>query len=82
MCTKLNNKEAVSIKIQNELLNATNVWFLFIFLGLSYGLIGKPLKQILYYITLGGLGIWFIYLLFNLNRIIREYNKTIYEKYC
>ena len=34
-------------------------------------------KQILYYLTLGGLGIWAIYRLFTLNRVVKEYNREI-----
>ena len=33
--------------------------------------------QILYYLTIGGLGFWTLYRLFTLNKSIREYNKNI-----
>ena len=33
--------------------------------------------QILYYLTLGGCGIWTLYRLFTLNGAIKKYNKKI-----
>ena len=55
----------------------TLIWLLFLFLGWSYGSLGKMGIQILYYITLGGAGIWTLIRLFTLNGAIRDYNKKI-----
>ena len=33
--------------------------------------------QYLYYLTLRGLGIWFLYRLFTLNKAINEYNVSV-----
>lgn len=57
--------------------NPTLIWLLFLFLGQSYGSLGKMGIQILYYITLGGAGIWTLIRLFTLNGAIRDYNKKI-----
>ncbi|MDA0794063.1 MAG: TM2 domain-containing protein [Bacteroidetes bacterium] len=57
--------------------NPTVIWLLFLFLGWSYGSLGKIGIQILYYITLGGAGIWTLIRLFTLNGAIRDYNKKI-----
>lgn len=57
--------------------NPTTIWLLFIFFGWSYGSLGSIGKQILYYITLGGLGLWAIVRLFTLQGAIRNYNKKI-----
>jgi hypothetical protein len=38
---------------------------------------GQMGKQILYYITFGGLLMWALYRLFTLNGAIRKYNKQI-----
>lgn len=62
---------------QQRALNSTSIWLLFLFLGWSYGSMGKMGKQILYYCTIGGLGLWIIYRLFTLNGAIRKYNKEI-----
>jgi|TARA_B110000902_G_scaffold259531_1_gene331022 hypothetical protein len=57
--------------------NKTTTWLLFLFLGWSYGSMDKIGKQILFYVTFGGLGIWTLYRLFTLNGAIRDYNKKI-----
>lgn len=58
-------------------LNATTIWLLFLLLGWSYGSMGKIGIQILYYITLGGFGIWTLIRLFTLQGAIRRYNATV-----
>ena len=60
--------------------NPTLVWLLFLFLGWSYGSLGKIGTQILYYITLGGLGVWALIRLFTLQGAIRDYNRGIAVK--
>ena len=57
--------------------NSAVIWILFLFLGWSYGSLGQGGKQVLYYITVGGVGIWLIIRLFTLNGAIREYNKKV-----
>lgn len=57
--------------------NKSTTWILFLFLGWSYGSMDKIGTQILYYLTIGGLGFWTLYRLFTLNKSIREYNKII-----
>ena len=57
--------------------NSTNIWLLFLFLGWSYGSLGKIGLQILYYFTLGGFGVWVLIRLFTLNGAIKKYNRTI-----
>ena len=58
-------------------LNSTTIWVLFLLLGWSYGSMGKIGIQILYYITLGGFGIWTLIRLFTLQGAIRRYNATV-----
>ena len=62
---------------QNRKANSTTIWLLFLFLGWSYGSLGKVGLQILYYLTLGGVGIWVLVRLFTLNSSIKEYNRSI-----
>ena len=57
--------------------NPVVLWLLFLFLGWAYGSLGSPMKQVLFYITLGGVGVWVIIRLFTLNGSIRESNKKI-----
>ena len=56
-------------------LDSTVIWLLFLFLGWSYGSMDKVGKQILYYVTFGGFGIWALVRLFSLNGAIKEYNR-------
>ena len=53
------------------------IWLLFLFLGWSYGSLGSMVKQIFYYLTFGGFGIWAIYRLITLNGAIKKYNRKI-----
>ena len=57
--------------------NTTTGWLLFHLLGWSYRSMNKMAKQIFFYITLGGLGLWTIYRLFTLNGAMKKYNKKI-----
>ena len=57
--------------------NPSTIWLLFIFLGWSYGSLDKIGLQILFYCTLGGLGIWTLIRLFTLNGAIKTYNRGI-----
>jgi len=62
---------------QNRKANPTTIWLLFIFLGWSYGSLGKIGTQIFFYITFGGIGIWALIRLFTLSGAIKGYNRQI-----
>lgn len=62
---------------QSRKLNNGTLWLLFLFLGWSYGSMGEMVKQIFYYLTLCGFGLWFLYRLFTLNGKIKKYNSVI-----
>ena len=53
------------------------MWILFLLLGWSYGSMGQMGKQIFFYLTLGGLGFWTLYVLFTLNGKIKKFNKNV-----
>ena len=57
--------------------NQTTVWLLFLFLGWSYGSLDKIGIQILYYVTIGGFGVWALVRLFTLSGAIKTYNRRI-----
>lgn len=54
-----------------------NIWILFLLLGWSYGSMDQMVKQIFYYLTLGGCGLWTLYRLFTLSGAIKKYNKQV-----
>ena len=62
---------------QERKYNTITGWLLFLLLGWSYGSMNKMAKQIFFYITLGGLGLWTIYRLFTLNGAMKKYNKKL-----
>ena len=61
----------------NRKIDESKVWILFLFLGWSYGSLGSMGKQILFYCTLGGFGLWSFYVLLTLNKKIKEHNRKI-----
>ena len=71
-----NKNEKLAFYNQSKL-DASKIWLLFLLLGWSYGSMGQMGKQILYYLTIGGLGIWAIYWLFTLNGKVKKYNRDI-----
>ena len=73
----MENDQTKILLAQNQLANKTTTWLLFLFLGWSYGSLGKIGLQILYYITIGGLGLWTLIRFFTLNGAIKKYNKNI-----
>ena len=58
-------------------INKTTTWLLFLFLGWSYGSMDQVGKQIFFYLTLGGLGVWTLVRLFTLSGAIQDYNKKV-----
>jgi hypothetical protein len=73
----MTNDSSRILLAQNQFANKTTVWLLFLFFGWSYGSLGKIGIQILFYITLGGFGVWTLIRLFTLNGAIKKYNKNI-----
>ena len=65
---------------QSQKADSTKIWLLFLFLGWSYGSLGQMSKQVLFYITFGGLGIWAIIRIFTLNKAIQQYNRKVAER--
>ena len=57
--------------------NSGKAWLLFMFLGWSYGSLGRMGKQIFYYLTIGGFGLWTLYVLFTLSGKIKGYNRNV-----
>jgi hypothetical protein len=66
---------------QNEIIKPSTAWLLFLLCGWSYGSMGSMTKQIFYYLTLGGLGVWAVYVMITLNYKIEEHNNLVYIKY-
>ena len=74
--SEYNKSEKLSFYDQRKVSSGT-IWLLFLFFGWSYGSMNQIGKQLFYYLTLGGCGLWAIYLLFTLNGKILNYNYEI-----
>lgn len=64
-----------------EIVKPSTVWLMFMFLGWSYGSLGKGFAQFFFYITCGGLGVWTLIRFFTLSSSIRQYNNSVYIKH-
>jgi len=64
-----------------QALDKGSIWILFLLVGWSYGSMNNMGKQIFYYLTLGGCGLWTLYRLFTLSGAIKKYNKKVAVKY-
>lgn len=62
---------------QQKAVKKSTIWLLFLLFGWSYGSLGKIGIQILFYLTLGGLGIWGFVRLFTLGSAIKQYNRAV-----
>jgi len=72
------NEKMIALQMyESRKLQSGTAWLLFLLLGWSYGSMNAMGKQILFYITLGGLGIWTLVRLFTLGGAIKDYNKQI-----
>lgn len=67
-------------ELQGELKNTGTAYLLLIFLLSHYAYFGKWGKQILFWLTLGGLGLWALIELFRVPEHVRNYNRPIYQK--
>jgi hypothetical protein len=76
----MSDKTEKLLMAQQELVKPSTIWLLFLFLGWSYGSMGKVGMQILFYLTLGGFFIWTFVRLFTLSSAIKEYNNRVYLK--
>lgn len=71
-----NKNEKLSFYHERKL-ESSKMWILFLICGWSYGSMGQMGKQIFYYLTLGGLGLWALYVLFTLGGKIKKFNKDV-----
>mgnify|MGYP003647940602 CR=1 FL=1 len=61
----------------SQKLDNNRIWLLFLLLGWSYGSMGKIGKQLFFYLTAGGLGLWTLYRLFTLGGSIKKHNRKL-----
>lgn len=71
------NQDAFLEEYQRQA-KGTGMAYLFLLLfGLHYGYLGRWGKQVLFWCTFAGLGIWWFIDVFRLPGIVRDYNKDV-----
>ena len=71
------NRNKFQLYYQGKEKETNLAWIFFLFLGALYGYLGSWGKQILFWITGGGFGIWALILFFQVNSKVREYNDKL-----
>mgnify|MGYP001564846229 CR=1 FL=1 len=66
--------------LQSKVKSTGTAYLLWFFLGAYYAYLGKWGIQILYWITLGGLGIWALIDLFTMSGKVNRHNATIFQQ--
>ena len=66
--------------LQSKLKSTGKAYLYFFFFCAYYLYFGKLFFQILFWMTLGGFGMWFLFDLFTLSTKVKIYNDTIYKK--
>jgi hypothetical protein len=69
-----------TLQLQNELKKTGTAYLFFLFFGAHYIYLGQIGKQILFWITLGGLGFWALIDLFTIGSKIDKANAPILKK--
>jgi len=66
--------------LQSKVKSTGTAYLLWFFLGAHYAYLGKWGIQFLYWITLGGLGIWILIDLFTMSGKVERYNAVIFQQ--
>lgn len=66
--------------LQSKLKSTGKAYVYFFFFGAHYLYFGKLFFQILFWMTLGGFGMWLLFDLFTLSTKVKIYNNGIYKK--
>jgi TM2 domain-containing membrane protein YozV len=66
--------------LQSKIKSTGTAYLFWFFFGAHYAYLGKLGIQILYWITLGGLGIWALIDLFTMSGKVNNYNADIFQQ--
>ncbi|WP_428742684.1 TM2 domain-containing protein [Tenacibaculum sp.] len=66
--------------LQSKVKSTGTAYLLWFFLGAHYAYLGKWGIQLLYWFTLGGLGIWVLIDLFTMSSKVERYNALIFQQ--
>ncbi len=74
------SKEIRRMELMLELKKTSTAYILLFFLGVHHIYMGSIFKQIAYWLTFGGFGIWMIYDLVTMSDKVKEHNIEIYKQ--
>jgi hypothetical protein len=66
--------------LQSKMKSTGTAYFCWFFLGCHYGYLGKWGVQILYWLTLGGVGVWMLIDFFRMGSIVNKHNTIIAQQ--
>ncbi len=66
--------------LQNQLKESSTTYLFYFFFGAHYAYLGKWGTQILFWLTIGGLGIWAIIDLFRISSLVKKHNSPIFAE--
>jgi len=66
--------------LQNQLKSSGSAYLFWFLLGAHYAYLGRWGVQIMYWITLGGIGIWAIIDLFRMKQLVNDHNAPIFAE--
>lgn len=69
-----------NLRLQRELRDTPMAYIMWFLIGAHYAYLGKWGLQILYWITLGGLGLWALVDLFRIPGMVKDHNEPIYSE--
>lgn len=67
-------------RLQASIKSSGTAWILFLMFGAHYAYVGRWGVQLLFWFTLGGLGLWWFISLFLVGKLVRDYNTKIYTQ--
>lgn len=67
-------------ELLNEVKNTTNAYIFWILVGAHYAYMGRWGIQIIFWITLGGMGFWWFIDLIRIPGIVRRHNAPIFHQ--
>ncbi|HTE33890.1 MAG TPA: TM2 domain-containing protein [Chryseolinea sp.] len=67
-------------ELQGKLKSTTTAFLFWFFLAAHFAYLGKWGIQILFWITIGGLGVWWFIEVFLISGRIQKYNASIYQQ--
>ena len=67
-------------EVENQLKSTSHAFMWWFFLGAHYAYLGKWFIQLIYWLTLGGLGVWAFIDIFRISGMVKRYNAPLFNQ--